>query len=76
MDDRKKKKTAGAIGSAIVVIMYYVIFFCIIMTSVESRAVKLLLGLFPAVLIIGVIVVCIQRVKEIKGGEEDDLSKY
>ena len=76
MDDIKKKKMAGAIGSAIVVIIYYAFFFGIIMKSVESMFFKLLLGFVPAALIIAVAVVCIQRIKEIKGGEEDDLSKY
>ena len=76
MDERKKKKIAGAIGAAAAVIVYYSVFFGIIMASVESRAVKLLLGLVPAALIVAIIIVCIQRIKEIKGGEEDDLSKY
>ena len=76
MEDRKKRKTAGAIGAAVAAIIYYAVFFCVIMTSVESRAVKLLLGLVPAALITAVIYVCVQRINEIKGGEEDDLSKY
>ena len=75
MNDHKKK-TAGAVGAAIVIILYYSLFFGIIMKSEESSTVKVLLGIVPAVLIIGVIAVCIQRIREIKGGEEDDLSKY
>ena len=76
MDDIKKKKMAGAIASAVVVIIYYAVFFGIVMTSVGSVAIKLLMGFVPAALIIAVAVVCIQRIKEIKGGEEDDLGNY
>ena len=70
------KKIAGAIGAAAVLIAYYAAFFGIIISSNESRIVKILLGIIPAVLIFGLVYVCMQRIEEIKGGEEDDLSKY
>ena len=71
-----KNKIAGAVGAAAAVIIYYAFFFAVIAVSDESRTMKILLGIVPAVLIFGVIYVCSQRIREIKGGEEDDLSKY
>ncbi len=71
-----KNKIAGAVGAAAAVIIYYAFFFGVIAMSDESRFMKILLGIVPAVLIFGIIYVCSQRVKEIKGGEEDDLGKY
>ena len=71
-----KNKIAGAVGAAAAVIIYYAFFFGVIAMSDESRLMKILLGIVPAVLIFGIIYVCSQRVKEIKGGEEDDLGKY
>ncbi|MBQ3931974.1 MAG: hypothetical protein II725_06840 [Firmicutes bacterium] len=70
------KKIAGAIAAAAVMIAYYAVFFCIIIFSNESRTAKILLGIIPAVLIFGLVYVCLQRIEEIKGGEEDDLGKY
>jgi hypothetical protein len=37
---------------------------------------KFLLGIIPLVLSAVMIYVCVQRINEIKGGEEDDLSQY
>ena len=71
-----KRKIAGAVGAAAVIIIYYAFFFGVIAMSDESRLMKILLGIVPAVLIFGIIYVCSQRIKEIKGGEEDDLGKY
>ena len=70
------KKIAGAIGVAAVLIAYYAVFFGIIFFSNESKTAKILLGIIPAVVIFGLIYVCLQRIEEIKGGEEDDLGKY
>ena len=75
MNDHKRK-IAGAVGAAAAIIVYYAFFFGVIAMSDESRLMKILLGIVPAVLIFGVIYVCSQRIREIKGGEEDDLSKY
>ncbi len=37
---------------------------------------RILAGIVPAVLAAVMIGVCIQRIKEIRSGEEDDLGKY
>ena len=70
------KKIAGAVGVAAVLIAYYAVFFSIIIASNVNRTAKILLGIIPAALIFGIIYVCMQRIEEIKGGEEDDLGKY
>ena len=45
-------------------------------SEVESGFLKFLVAVAPAALGATMIGVCIQRIKEIKGGEEDDLGKY
>ena len=70
------KKIAGAVGAAAVMIAYYAVFFGIIITSDAGRTAKILLGIIPAALIFGLVHVCLQRIEERKGGEEDDLGKY
>ena len=59
-----------------IVIIYYAIFFGLLMNSLENVWLKLLLGIIPIVLGATMIFVCVERIKEIKGGEEDDLSQY
>jgi hypothetical protein len=36
----------------------------------------ILFGIIPIALSVGMLYVCIQRIKEIRSGEEDDISKY
>ena len=75
MNDHRKK-IAGAVGAAAVFIAYYAVFFGFIIAADLSRTAKLLLGIVPAALIFVIVYVCMQRIAEIKGGEEDDLGKY
>ena len=60
----------------VLVILYFIAYFGLLIYLVENTVLKLLLGTIPALLAAVMIYVCIQRIKEIKGGEEDDLSKY
>ena len=53
--------------------IYYVIGFLIIL--IEGIW-KYLLGIIPILFSIIMIKVCIERINEIKKGEEDDISKY
>lgn len=75
MDHHTKKMIAPIIITAIIV-MYYVIFFILCMFIPIPPALKLLFGLVPLLLIGVCIYVLIERIKEIRSGEEDDLSKY
>ena len=74
MDNRKKKMVAPIIIT-IVFVLYLVIYFAVIINTV-SGIMKILLGVVPLALAAVMIYVCIQRINEIKGGDEDDLSKY
>ena len=77
MNNHVKKMIAPIIISAIIVI-YYIYFGYIIYTigGILSLPVKILgLGI-PLVFIGASIFVLRERIKEIRSGEEDDLSKY
>ena len=74
MDNRKKKMVAPIIIT-ILFVLYLVIYFAVIINTV-SGIMKRLLGVVPLALAAIMIYVCIQRINEIKGGDEDDLSKY
>ena len=73
--DHKKKKMVAPIIITILFVLYLVIYFAVIINTV-SGIMKILLGVVPLALAAIMIYVCIQRINEIKGGEEDDLSKY
>ena len=69
------KKLIAPIVVTVLIILYYILYFCLILVSFESLAAKIFLGIVPIVLSIAILYVCIQRIKEIRSGEEDDLSK-
>ena len=60
---------------AALLVLYYVAYFALIMSLVGIVG-KILLGIIPLVFAVLMIAVCIERIKEIKQGEEDDLSQY
>ena len=63
MDAHQKKKIAPIVITVLIV-LYYLLYFCLV------------ISLVPAALGGAMIYVCMERIKEIDGGEEDDLSKY
>ena len=73
--DGKQKKMIAPIIVTIIMVLYYVVYFGFLMTLLEGIW-KYLFGIIPFVFSIMMIYVCIERIKEIKEGEEDDLSKY
>ena len=73
--NHRRKMIAPIIITGIVVI-YYAVFFGLLIQSLENTWLKYLLGIVPVLLGATMIFVCIERIKEIKGGEEDDLSQY
>lgn len=75
MDNHEKKMIAPIIIT-ILVIVYYIIYFAVIISVLPIAFLKIIFGIIPALLSGVMIYVCLQRIKEIKGGEEDDLSKY
>ena len=71
------KKMLAPILITIFIITYYIFYFCVLCTILkETLIVLILFGIIPIALSVGMLYVCIQRIKEIRSGEEDDISKY
>ena len=75
MNDHVKKMIAPIVITVIAV-AYFIVYFTVIIFSTEDFVFKMLMGIVPAVLAVLMIAVCIQRIREIREGEEDDLGKY
>ena len=74
MKENKKKMIAPIIVSAIL-ILYYIVYFSFLIWLLPGVW-KWILGIFPILFSAVTVKVCIERIIEIKKGEEDDLSKY
>ena len=74
MKEHKKKIVAPIIVTAIMV-AYYVVYFGFLIMLLGGIW-KWIFGIFPIVFSVITIKVCIERINEIKKGEEDDISKY
>ena len=74
MNSHRKKMVAPIVVS-LLMILYYVIYFGFLISLLEGIF-KYALGILPIIFSIVMVKVCIERINEIKGGEEDDLSKY
>ncbi len=74
MKSHKKKMVAPIIAS-IVMIVYFVVYFGFLMHIIDGIW-KYLLGIIPVAFSALMVKVCIERIQEIKKGEEDDISKY
>lgn len=71
----KRKKMFAPIVVSVLMILYYVLYFGLLISLLEGVW-KYAFGIFPIIFSIVMVKVCIERIKEIKEGEEDDLSKY
>ena len=71
----KSKKMLAPILVTVFVVLYYVAYFGFLI-SLLNGIWKYALGIIPFALSIVMIKVCMERIHEIKKGEEDDLSKY
>lgn len=69
------KKMIAPIIISVIVIAYYAVYFGFLIAVLDGVW-KYLLGIIPLVLSAVMIKVCIERINEIKKGEEDDISKY
>ena len=74
MKEQQKKLIAPIIVTAIMV-LYYIAYFGILIALIDGIW-KWLLGIIPLAFTVVMLKVCIERINEIKKGEEDDLSKY
>ena len=69
------KKLIAPIIVSILMVLYYVVYFGFLISLLEGVW-KYALGIIPLAFSTVMIKVCIERINEIKKGEEDDLSKY
>ena len=74
MKEHRKKLIAPIIVTAIMV-LYYIAYFGFLIALIDGIW-KWLLGIIPLALSAVMLKVCIERINEIKKGEEDDLSQY
>lgn len=69
-------KIIAPIIISLLMIVYVAFYFTILIYTIQFLYLKILFGIIPIALIGAMVYTLIQRIKEIKGGEEDDLSKY
>jgi len=60
---------------SVIIILYYVVYFGVLITLLPGIW-KYALGIIPLVFSAVMVKVCIERINEIRKGEEDDISKY
>ncbi len=70
------KKMIAPILVTVFLIIYCGLYYGFFIYLIPIVFLKILFGVIPVLLLGVLIYVCIERIKEIKGGEEDDLSKY
>lgn len=70
-----KKKMIAPIVVTLIIVAYYVVYFGLLVALFDGIW-KYALGIIPLLFAAVMIKVCIERIKEIRKGEEDDLSKY
>jgi len=70
-----KKGMIAPVMITILLIVYYVAYFGLMISLLEG-ALKYLLGILPLLFCGVMIKVCLERLREIKEGNEDDLSQY
>ncbi len=74
MHSKLKKMIAPIVITALFVV-YYLFYFGLLIFFLNGFW-KYLLGIIPITLAIVLIAVCYERIKEIRSGEDDDLSQY
>ena len=74
MKSHKKKMLAPVIVTVLMV-LYYIVYFGFLISLLDGIW-RYALGILPLAFTGVTIYVCIQRIKEIRKGEEDDLSQY
>lgn len=63
------------IAISALLVLYCLVYFGVLITALDGL-VAVLLGVVPLAAAAGMICVCVQRIREIRGGEEDDLGQY
>ena len=70
-----RKKMIAPIIITILIVAYYVVYFGLLIALIDGVG-KYVLGIVPLLFAAIMVKVCIERINEIKKGEEDDISKY
>ena len=70
-----KRKMIAPIIVTILMVAYYVVYFSFLI-SLLNGIWRYALGIIPLALSAVMIYVCIDRIKEIRTGEEDDIGQY
>ena len=70
-----KKKMIAPIIVTVIMVLYYVVYFGFLIALLPGIW-KYALGIIPLGFSVVMVKVCIERMNEIKKGEEDDISKY
>ena len=70
-----KKKMIAPIIITVIMILYYIAYFGFLISLLDGIW-KYALGIIPLVFSGIMVYICIERINEIKKGEEDDISKY
>lgn len=70
------KKMIAPIVIVSLLVLYYIGFFILCIFIPIAPLPRLLLGIVPLLLVGVCIYVLVERIKEIRSGEEDDLSNY
>lgn len=69
------KKMIAPIVVTVIMLLYYVVYFGFLLSLLDGIW-KYLFGIIPFAFAAVMVGVCIERIFEIKKGEEDDLSQY
>ena len=77
MKKENQKRYAVPIIITLILLLYFIVYFGVLI-AILPKYWKYVLFIFPVALaVIGLLIyVCIDRIKEIMSGEEDDLGKY
>lgn len=75
MKNGKRKGYIAPIVITVILLLYFAVYFGILVT-VLPKIWKYILLIIPVALAGVSIYVCIERIKEIRSGEEDDLGQY
>ena len=70
-----KKKMVAPIIITVIMILYYIAYFGFLISLLDGIW-KYALGIIPLIFSGFMVYICIERINEIKKGEEDDISKY
>ena len=69
------RKMIAPIVVSVILIVYYIVYFGLLIALLNGIW-KYVLGILPLVFAAMTVKVCIERIQEIKEGEEDDLGQY